>query len=335
MDTPVMTRSHYYNIRGLDYKVTTVCADGAVHFATRDICLGMGWKTIPASLGTYTDEVNRFVHDGKPYLDFEGVKALFNCRAGGDVFKKWVTLTLMPQLEAELAETGEEEPQEGAEDLTARQLQDEDMHPLQVQLIASQTAQNWAQTKLAEVQRLSESMRCAQLFLELSRSCTEGEAPAARAKHKVDVASVLRGSLQKFQEQLVGNPAEDGDEMYLTVEQILAQKGLAQGAVTILNPIFGTDLKRAYVGLHKREPRGIPSDYGHDICIYHKFEDAKLIDASWEVFRSRDKYAETMRRERFDEFLETVRRNITQDGTAPGYKAILAPPRKALVSGPY
>ena len=263
------------------------------------------------------------------------MKALFNCRAGGDVFKKWVTLTLMPQLEAELAETGEEERQEGAEDLTAGQLQDEDMHPLQVQLIASQTAQNWAQTKLAEVQRLSESMRCAQLFLELSRSCTEGEPPDARAKRKVDVASVLRGSLQKFQEQLVGNPAEDGDEMYLTVEQILAQKGLAQGAVTILNPIFGTDLKRAYVGLHKREPRGIPSDYGHDICIYHKFEDAKLIDASWEVFRSRDKYAETMRRERFDEFLETVRRNITQDGTAPGYKAILAPPRKALVSGPY
>ena len=95
MDTPVMTRSHYYNIRGLDYKVTTVCADGAVHFATRDICLGMGWKTIPASLGTYTDEVNRFVHDGKPYLDLEGVKALFNGRAGGDVFKKWVTLTLI------------------------------------------------------------------------------------------------------------------------------------------------------------------------------------------------------------------------------------------------
>ena len=145
---------------------------------------------------------------------------------------------------------------------------------------------------------------------------------------------MLRGSLQKFQEQLAGNPTED-DEMYLTVEQILAQKGLAQGAVTIFNPIFGTDLKRAYIGLDRREPRGIPSNYGHDICIYHKFEDARLIDASWEVFRSRDKYAETMRRERFDEFLETVRQNITQDGRASGYKAILTLPRKALVSGPY
>ena len=279
IDTPVMMRSHYYNIRGLDYKVTTMCAGDDVHFATRDICHGMGWKTIPTTLGTYTDEANRFIHGGQPYLDFDGVKALFNSRAGGDAFKKWVTLTLMPQLEAELAENGEEpqgQPQEDAEDLTTGQLQDGNMHPLQVQLVASQTAHSWAQTKLAETQQLSESMRCAQLFLELSRSCGEGEPPDARAKRKADVAVVLRGSLQKFQEQLAGNPTED-DEMYLTVEQILAQKGLAQGAVMIFNPIFGTDLKGAYIGLHRRKPRGIPSNYGHDICIYHKFEDLSLI----------------------------------------------------------
>ena len=82
-------QTHYYNIRGLDYKVTTVCVGDAVHFATKDICHGVGWKTIPASIGTYTNEANRLTHDGKAYLDFEGVKALFNSRAGGDAFKKW------------------------------------------------------------------------------------------------------------------------------------------------------------------------------------------------------------------------------------------------------
>ena len=208
------------------------------------------------------------------------------------------------------------------------------MHPMQVELVAAQTAHYWAQTKLAETQQICERMRGTQLFLELSQACVNSEVAETRAARQVVVAGVLQGSLQKFcEQQLSANPAqEEDDAMYLTVEQILVQKGLAQGAVMVFNPIFGTDLKRAYVGQHKREPRSIPGDF-RDICTYHTLEDAKLIDASWEVFKSRDKYAETMRRERGDEFLETVRRYITQGGNAPGYKTLPPPPRKSLTPG--
>ena len=108
------TYTWHHSASGALYKLKTIKVDGKPYFNAKDLCVGMGYRSIKVI--SEVSDANKLLVDNRYFLNEEGTRELLNSREGFDAFRKWALKTVLTLVQA-VPDDDDEEEEFSTEDL--------------------------------------------------------------------------------------------------------------------------------------------------------------------------------------------------------------------------